>query len=155
MFTYTILAIRRAAVAVAVTTALFLCACTTVNVRAVPDVQSIKEIYIIENPKVAVDDFLEVLTSGFENHGIGVRVGSEENAPNHGYVVRYVAYRKWDLKPYMTDASIDVSKDGLHIAHADYHLINGGGLDLGKFAGTHSKIDPIIDQLLGSDPTKH
>lgn len=119
------------------------------NVHALPDVQSVKEVYIVENPKVSVDDFLAVLTSDFENHGIGVREGSEEGAPSHGYVVRYVAYRKWDLKPYMTDASIDVSKDGLRIAHADYHLVNGGGLDLGKFAGTRSKIDPIIDELLG------
>jgi hypothetical protein len=147
--------IRCTVLTFAATATAFLSGCTTVNVRALPDVQSIKEVYIIENPKVAVDDFLEVLTSGFENHGIGVRVGSEDGAPNHGYVVRYVAYRKWDLKPYMTDASIDVSRDGLHIAHADYHLVNGGGLDLGKFAGTHSKIDPIINQLLGGEATKN
>jgi hypothetical protein len=124
--------------------------CTSVDVHAVPDVQNIKEVYVVENPKVAVDDFLDVLTADFENHGIGVRVGSEEAAPSKGYVVRYVAYRKWDLKPYMTDASIDISKDGIHIAHASYHLNGGGGLDLGKFAGTKSKIDPIIDGLLGS-----
>lgn len=45
-----------------------------------------------------------------------------------------------------------VNKDDAFIGSDHYHLNGHGGLDLGKYAGTHSKIDPVMDELLRNYP---
>ena len=54
---------------------------------------------------------------------------------------------------YMTDAQIDIQRDGRQIASANYHLKGKGGFALNKWAGTRSKILPVIDQLLAQVPS--
>jgi len=122
--------------------------CTSVDVRPLQAEDHVTNVLIRENPKVAVDDFLDVLVEGFERHGIATKVVSETTDVKEAYVVTYVAYRTWDLKPYLSKATINIEKEGHRIAHAEYHLVGGGGLDLAKWAGTKSKIDPVIDELL-------
>ena len=60
----------------------------------------------------------------------------------------YTALRSWDFAMYMTDAQIDILRDGRQIASANYHLKGGGGLSLNKWASTREKILPVIDTLL-------
>ncbi len=38
------------------------------------------------------------------------------------------AKQTWDMATYMTDAQIDILRDGQAIASANYHLKGGGGL---------------------------
>jgi len=64
------------------------------------------------------------------------------------YVVNYVAYRNWDMAPYLTDATISIDRNGRRVAEAQYHLKGKGGLSLMKWQGTKAKMDPVIDQLL-------
>jgi hypothetical protein len=60
--------------------------------------------------------------------------------------------RWWDFKPYMVDAQMTVNKDDAYIGSAHYHLAGHGGLSLAKWEGTHSKIDPLLDELLRNYP---
>ena len=102
----------------------------------------------MKNPKVAVDDFLDVLVDGFERHGIATKVIPESADAGNNYVVTYVAYRNWDMAPYLSNATINIEKDGQQIAHAEYHLKGGGGFSLMKWDSTKTKMDPVIDELL-------
>jgi hypothetical protein len=125
-----------------------LCGCTAVDVRPVPANQVIKAVSIVKNEKVAVDDFLDVLVAGFERHGIATKVIPEATDSANKYVVTYVAYRNWDMAPYLSNATINIEKDGEQIAHAEYHLKGGGGFSLMKWDSTKTKMDPVIDELL-------
>ncbi|HWQ92448.1 MAG TPA: Sbal_3080 family lipoprotein [Clostridia bacterium] len=127
---------------------LSLSACTSVNVRPVPAGQPIKAVCIRENPKVIVADFVDILVAGFARHGINATVIPPTAKPSEEFVVDYVAYRKWDMAPYLVDATIRITRNGQIFASAEYHLKGGGGLSLAKWNSTKSKIDPVLDQLL-------
>ncbi len=130
--------------------ALSLCfsGCTAISVRPVPANEKMTTVFIRTNPKVAVADFLDVLVDGFARHGIAATIVSESADVKDAYVVSYVAFRKWDLTPYLTDATISIDKEGRRIARAEYHLRGGGGLSLMKWERTKIKMDPVIDELL-------
>jgi hypothetical protein len=128
--------------------ALLFCGCTAVNVRPVTAEYQIKEVLIRENPKISIHDFLDVLIDGFERHGIVAKIVSDSTDPKDAYIVTYVAYRKWDMAPYLARATINILKDGRRIAQAEYHLRGGGGFSLMKWQGTKTKMDPVIDELL-------
>jgi hypothetical protein len=128
--------------------ALCLSGCTAVSVRPVSVDEKITAVVIRTNPKVAVSDFLDVLVEGFARHGIAATIVPESADAKDAYVVTYVAYRKWDMAPYLVDATINIDKEGRRIAHAEYHLRGGGGLSLAKWDRTKTKIDPVIDELL-------
>ena len=113
-----------------------------------PAGQTIKSVVIRENPKVSVADFLDVLVAGFARHGISAKIVPSTAEPKDVYVVSYVAYRNWDMAPYLVDANIRIERNGEIVASASYHLRAGGGLSLTKWNGTKSKIDPVIDELL-------
>ena len=67
--------------------------CTSVNVRPVPAGHAIKNVIIIDNPKVLVSDFIEVMVAGFARHGINARVVPATTEPKNEYAVTYVAFR--------------------------------------------------------------
>jgi len=52
----------------------------------------------------------------------------------------------------MVDAQMTVNKDDAYIGSAHYHLAGHGGLSLVKWEGTHSKIDPLLDEMLRNYP---
>jgi len=122
--------------------------CTSVSVRPVPAGQTIKSVCIRENPKVAVSDFVDTLVAGFARHGINAKVITATADAKDEFVVTYGAYRKWDMAPYLVDATIRIEKNGEIVASAEYHLKGGGGLSLAKWNSTKSKIDPVINELL-------
>ena len=61
----------------------------------------------------------------------------------------YTAERSWDLKPFLDYALITLRRQGVLLGSAEYR--NRGGLTVTKYAGTASKINPIIDELLVSN----
>lgn len=128
--------------------AFYLSGCTAVNVRPIPKETRITKVLIRENPKVPVADFLDVLVEGFERHGISTKIVPESTDPGDAYVVTYTAKRRWDMGIYLVDATISIQKEGHRLAHAHYHLRNGGGLSLTKWQSTKTKIDPVLDKLL-------
>jgi hypothetical protein len=132
----------------AVAVATMLIGCTSVDVRPIATNEPITEVVIRRNPKVAVDDFVDVLTEGFRRHGISSRVVSDDAELKDVYVVNYVAYRNWDIAPYLTDATISIDRNGRRVAEAVYHLMLRGGMSLAKWQGTKTKIDPVLDEML-------
>jgi hypothetical protein len=134
--------------------ALFLLAagCTTVDVRPVPASAKLDKICIRYNDTVLVDDLVNVLQEDFADHGISSVVFKAEKPATCQFTLDYDADRWWDLAPYLVDAKLTVNKDDAFIGSGHYHLTGHGGFDLAKWAGTHSKIDPVIDKMLEQYP---
>jgi hypothetical protein len=60
--------------------------------------------------------------------------------------------RWWDLASYMVDAQMTVNEDDAFVGSAHYQMGGHGGLSLVRWAGTRSKIDPVIDEMLRNYP---
>lgn len=127
---------------------LLLAACTSVQVQPVAASVKLTQVCIVRNPAVKVSDFVSVLRDGFSRHHVATRVVDAVQASSCPVTLTYTALRSWDFKPYLSHAELRLWKAGLEIGSATYHLNGKGGLDLGKWAGTKSKMGPVIDQLL-------
>ena len=121
--------------------------CTAVSVQPVADSQELRLVCIIENPKVVVRDFVGVVERRFGEHGIGTKVVSDGSDCEH--TLEYTAERSWDLKAFLDYALLTLRKDGVSIGSAEYR--NKGGLTVTKYASTASKMNPVIDELLGAE----
>lgn len=136
---------------VALATMLFAVGCTSIEVLPVASKENIQKIYIINNPKVVVDDFVSVLQDGFSRHNIATVVVEESQMQASDVTLRYVARRSWDIAPYLSTAELRLWRDGKLIGSADYRLRGGGGLSLNKWDSVKIKMDPVIDRLVGSN----
>ncbi|NII12177.1 Sbal_3080 family lipoprotein [Oleiagrimonas sp. C23AA] len=125
-----------------------LAGCTSVNVRPVPASEHIANVCIIDNPKVIVSDFVPVLRDGFNRHNIATSVVDQQRSASCNVTLTYTALRSWDFSPYLSHAELRLWRDGRQIGYAEYHLNGKGGLDLGKWKSTRSKMGPVIDKLL-------
>lgn len=133
--------------------------CTAVRVQPVSSQERIEHVCIERNPRVTIGDFIPVMQEGFRNHGITSSV--VQSPADCRYTSTYTARRTWDITTYLSQAQIDIQRDGRTIATAHYHLRGKGGLSLNKWAGTRTKILPVMEQLLsqvsrpqqGSAPT--
>lgn len=129
------------------TAATLLAGCTTVQVSQVDTRQhAIDRVCIERNPKVAVTDFLPVVEQGFMRHGIATEVHDAPLPAHCEYTLYYTAERGWDVTPYLDFAMLRLSRNGTAIGTANYR--HSGGFALNKWAGTESKMNPVIDQLL-------
>ena len=128
-------------------TVLLLSGCTSIDVRPVASDVPVQDVCIVHNDEVLVSDFVSVLRDGFERHRIATRVVSEAESRSCETTLTYTAARGWDLAPYLDEAELRLWRGGRQIGAADYR--HRGGLALTKFAGTRTKLDPVIDQLLG------
>lgn len=124
--------------------------CTSVNVRPVASDVQLHNVCIVNNPRVIVSDFVPVLRDGFSRHNIATTVVDQSEANSCPVTLTYTANLHWDMKPYLTHAELRLWQGGKQIGFAEYHLNGNGGLDLGKWRGTKTKMDPVIDELLSS-----
>ena len=60
-----------------------------------------------------------------------------------------LALKNWDMAPYLCSADLRLERNGTKVASAEYRLKGRGGLSLTKWRGTKTKIDPLVDELLG------
>ncbi|MDR1368349.1 MAG: hypothetical protein LBJ76_06485 [Candidatus Accumulibacter sp.] len=130
------------------------CFSASMNVRPVSG-DLPKFICIKENPKVAVDDFVPVIQHLLFGHGIQSEVFEEtKEAPEKcGHILTYVAWRRWDVVPFLYQADLRLMRrSGEILASASY--TGGGGFNFSKFAGTETKMAPVIDALLGKTSVK-
>ncbi|WP_019938251.1 Sbal_3080 family lipoprotein [Bordetella sp. FB-8] len=127
---------------------LLLAGCTSINVKplALDTGAAPKHVCIQYNPAVAVNDFLSVVTAGFERHGIKADVYKDNTPPDCQYTMTYTATRNWDIVPYMNHAELHIFKDGKQVAEAEY--THHGGFALTKYASNEEKMTPVIDELL-------
>lgn len=125
-----------------------LAGCTSIEVRPLDASAPLKQVCIVQNPRVEVSDFVDVLRDGFDRHGIASSVVATTAAASCEVTLTYTALRTWDMAPYLSHAELRLWRDGRQIGAATYHLNGGGGLSLMKWQGTKAKMDPVIDQLL-------
>ena len=130
--------------------ALAFCGCTSVTVRPIASNIQLRNVCIVNNPRVIVSDFVPVLRDGFSRHNIATTVVDQSQATSCPVTLTYTANLHWDMKPYLTHAELRLWEGGKQIGFAEYHLNGNGGLDLGKWRGTQAKMDPVIDELLAS-----
>jgi len=126
--------------------------CTSMDVRPIPAAAKLDKVCIKFNDDVNVDDFVSVMQEDFADHGVTSVVFKAERPKGCEFTLDYTVDRWWDLAPYMVDARMIVNKDDAFVGSGHYHLNGHGGLDLGKWAGTHSKIDPVMDAMLKDYP---
>ncbi len=134
---------------VAVTAALTICSCTSVNVQPMNSSLQPDRICIEENPKVIVDDFLSVVRNRIEYHGIDTVVFENVIPEECNYTMTYTAFKTWDISTYLHHAELRLEHHGRRVGYAEYHLNGKGGLSLMKWQSTKTKMDPVVDQLLG------
>ena len=127
-----------------------LCGCNTYSVKSLPYDPELKDVVVVNNPKVIVKDFVDVMTDEFNARKIKVR-----NAPPdyvgkaNEYVVHYDARQSWDLSLYLSDASVRIIKDGMTVGRGKYHHMGGSAsLDLfTKWRGTEWKMKDLYEDL--------
>ena len=120
--------------------------CTAVSVQPVAGLDKSATVCIVQNPKVLVRDFISVVERRFAYHGIKTRLVND--LTDCTYTMDYTAERSWDFKPYLDYALLNLRHEGVLMGSAEYR--NRGGLTFTKYAGTASKLNPVIDELLGT-----
>ncbi len=136
------------------TAVICLAGCTSTDVRPLQYDANLKEIKLLDNPKVIVDDFVPVMELIFSQRGIALkRVPQFTQLDANEYGIRYSARRSWDFTTYLSDAYVNVYKGNLLIAYGKYHLTGGAwSLSLLKWQGVETKMKPVFDELLKNYP---
>lgn len=127
-------------------------ACTAVNVRSVDQARHRPQhVCIQENSKVIIGDFLDVVRTHVERHGLTTEVYRTDRTPAQcEYTLTYTARQSWDFSPYLSVALIELRRGSELVSRGDYRLRGKGGLSLMKWQGTEAKIGPVIDEMFGT-----
>ena len=124
-----------------------ICGCTSVKVQPVEASKNpIKLVYIKQNPKVEVEDFVSVIEVAFQRHGIETKVITGEPPSDSDYVLTYATQCSWDFTPYLKHADLYLKRGTKLVGDASYH--HRGGFGLNKWASTDSKMTPVVNELL-------
>lgn len=129
----------------------FASACTTVEVSPVPARGYPIELLCIErNPDVVIEDFLAVVEQGVARHGIATRVVELPHPDDCDYTLWYAARRRWDIRPVLGYAELQIRYRGEIIGRATY--LARPSLSVFKWRSTDTKIGPVIDELFAQFP---
>lgn len=117
--------------------------------------QTVKQICIIKNPKVIIDGFEDSIVRSFARYNIKAEVYPENAKPLFcETTMQYTALRTWDIVPYLSYARLSILKDGQFASEAEFKLRGNGGMAFNKWRSTDTKIDELVDQLMGKTPAK-
>ena len=124
--------------------------CNSYNVRPVKYDPEMTRVTVIQNPKVIVADFLNVMEEEFSTRGIPVKVENAGYVGKEGeYTVTYDARQSWDFTTYLADANVRIRKNNLLMGQGHYHHRGGSlSLSLWKWQGTRKKMAPLYKELL-------
>jgi hypothetical protein len=125
------------------------CATTKITPVQLSPGEKIQKVCIKHNPKVIVQNLEDIITSRLEYHNIATQVYSGERPELCEYSLRYVAYQKWDFSMVLTQAQLIFYKNEKRVGVAEYKLHAGGLLNPTKYKSNESKIEPLVDQLIG------
>lgn len=120
------------------------------SVRVTPITQPLERVCIERNPKVIVGDFLPVVQAAFLRHGVTTVVYDAPVPSECRLLMTYTARQGWDMAPYLKLAELRITDRGTPIGEATYR--HGGWFGLNKWAGTASKMNPVVDRLLAAVP---
>jgi hypothetical protein len=120
--------------------------CTSVQVTPVD--RPLERVCIERNPKVIVEDFVPVVQTAFLSHGVTTVVYDAPVPADCRVVMTYTARRGWDMAPYLKYAELRLTDGCASIGEATYR--HGGWFGLNKWAGTASKMNPVVNRLLAN-----
>ena len=103
------------------------------------------------NPRVTEPDILNVIEQSIVRNGFFAE--RHTKAPDTCELkLTYVAYRKWDITTFLSQASINLYKNSQLIGNIEYKtptgLVGAGGINPAKWDSTEEKIAPLMNQLL-------
>lgn len=124
------------------------CSSTQVSHLNNIDKRDLTHICIEYNPQVIVVNFENILINGLEARHISTQIYDRTKPLECVYVLKYVAYQKWDFSMVLTRAELRLYKDDQLLGFAEYKLHAGGLLNPTKYKSNESKINPLINQLL-------
>jgi len=103
---------------------------------------------------VTIDGFNQSIVRSFARYNINARIYPENSKPALcETIMNYTALRTWDVVTYMSYAKFTLLKDGRIASEAEFRLRGKGGLALNKWRSTDTKIDELVDQLVGQNKT--
>lgn len=131
--------------------------CTSIQVKNSEGFQpqSVKQICVINNPKVIIAGFDDSIVRSFARYNINARIYPENSKPALcETTMNYTALRTWDVVTYMSYAKFTLMKEGRIVSEAEFRLKGNGGFALNKWRSTDTKIDELVDQLVGPQVVK-
>lgn len=131
--------------------------CTSIQINNTtgfnPD--SIKQVCIVHNPKVIIRDFDKLVEKSFARYNIDSKtVRNNDDLSLCQTTLNYTALRSWDFAPYMVSAQFNLLQNGRQVSEASFRLKGNGGLALNKWRSTETKINELVDELLGKTPKR-
>ncbi|ENU39311.1 Sbal_3080 family lipoprotein [Acinetobacter johnsonii] len=131
--------------------------CTSIQINNTtgfnPD--SIKQVCIVHNPKVIIRDFDRLVEKSFARYNIDSKtVKNNDDLSLCQTTLNYTALRSWDFAPYMVSAQFNLLQNGRQVSEASFRLKGNGGLALNKWRSTETKINELVDELLGKTPKR-
>ncbi|MGB9192059.1 MULTISPECIES: Sbal_3080 family lipoprotein [unclassified Acinetobacter] len=125
--------------------------CTSIQVKNNEGFQpkTVKQICVINNPKVTIAGFDDSIVRSFARYNINARIYPENSKPALcETTMNYTALRTWDVVTYMSYAKFTLMKEGQVVSEAEFKLKGKGGLALNKWRSTDTKIDELVDELV-------
>lgn len=104
---------------------------------------NIKDICIIQNPAVIVEDFVPALQALLEQRGITSKLIPKEDS-SCNYRLAYTANQSWDVAVYLKFASMILYKGADVVGRATYN----SGEGFGKFRSVYDTLKIVTDELL-------
>ena len=126
--------------------------CTSIHVNPVQQnpTQPIVDICIVNNDQVIIKDFVPAIQKRLKHHLIFSRVVIQNHDRNCEYKLYYSAKQSWDFVNYLSWAELKLYKDNKLVADAEYnHVGKSFSLSPLKFQSVETKMNPVIDKLLG------
>lgn len=131
--------------------------CTSIQVKNNEGFQpqAVKQICVINNPKVIIAGFNDSIVRSFARYNINARVYPENSKPALcETTMDYTALRTWDFVTYMSYAKFTLMKEGRIVSEAEFRLKGNGGFALNKWRSTDTKVDELVDVLVGGKNQK-
>jgi hypothetical protein len=131
--------------------------CTSIQVNNATgfNPNSIRQVCVVNNPKVIIKDFDSLVEKSFARYDIGTKVIKDSDDMSLCQtILNYTALRSWDMAPYMVSAQFNLIQNGKQVSEASFRLKGNGGLALNKWRSTETKINELVDQLLEKTPKK-
>lgn len=131
--------------------------CTSIQINNATgfNPESIRQVCIVDNPKVVIKDFNQIVERSFNRYNINAKTYKDtDNLSFCQTTLNYTATRSWDMAPYMVAAQFNLLQNGRQVSEASFKLRGNGGLAPNKWRSTETKINELVDQLLNKVSAK-
>ena len=110
--------------------------------------ESIKQVCIVYNPKVIIQDFDQWVAKSFACYNIQAQTYKETDNLNFCQTtlqLHYTALRSWDMAPYRVSAQFNLIQNGHQVSETSFRLKGNRGMALNKWRSTQTKINELVD----------